>query len=559
MILAELKKHYIQERVKQVDKDFFLAEEEMASEKDLELILGTLKAKQQDPIVLDNPHNSILLYITGLTNTFDFERARSDSIGGSPPDIDIDHGALERNLAIDWVRNHWGEDNVAKISTALVFKPKSLLDGYFRVITPKPEVDDSGKVTNENKIKYLQQLKSEIRKKIPDALFGKEATLEEIINGNEEKGFLPHPELLKDKKYEEFIEVARKLEGAVRTMGTHPAGIVISNNPINDTLPVLTRNEKKAGSSQDIRKPYTQFDMEETEAIGLIKFDLLAIDNGSIIKRTCELIKTNHGIDIDPDHIPDGDKKAYTMMHLGILTGLFQVETSDSIKKLVQEIKPININETSDISAIHRPGPLSAGLDGIYITNKNNGYAPNDLPEPIAEILKDSHYTLLYQEQLMQICHKVAGFSLVESDTIRKALGKKKKELLEQYESRFIQGCISFGLTQIYSQELWQTLIGFADYCLTADTLIKTPFGTISIQEIVENKLEIPVCSIDINQDPVVVGVNQWYSRGNKQTYTYKLEDGSSITCTEDHQFLCENGEWRAINEIFERNLELKT
>jgi DNA polymerase III subunit alpha len=559
-MITELQKYYIPERVKQIDIDFLETEEESSNEEDTRLIVETIKyihtlePEYQNLPVIDNPHNSILLYLTGLTDTFDFIRGRSDTIGGSPPDIDIDFSALERDKAIRWVSDHWGKENIASILTISTFKPKSILDSYFRVMIPSPELDEQGNVTNLRKIQELKELKKDIRKKIPESLFGKEATLEEIIKGDKEKGFLPHPELLKESKYAGFIEVARKLEGMVRTLGGHAAGVVISDNPVTEVLPVLTRSEE----GKSTRKSFTQFDMGDTETLGLIKFDFLVIVNGDIIKRTCKLIEDNHGIVIDSDHLPDRDKKAYAMMHLGLLTGIFQMETSESAKILIQKVKPKTIREISDISSLNRPGPLTAGLDETYITNKDNGYAPDDLPESIAEILKGTYHTLIYQEQLMEICHKVAGFTLQESDDIRRSMGKKKKSILEQYETRFIEGCVKSGLSEPYSQELWQTLLGFADYCLAGSTLIKTPFGTISIQEIVENKLSTLVCSTDRNLDHQVGVVNQWHSRGNKQVYEYKLEDKSTVTCTSDHKFLCEDGKWRMINEIYEQQLELK-
>lgn len=425
--MNEIKSFYLSDRYNQIDKDFLEFEEDMISSKDQEIILSLLKNNSNALPKLQNPYNSIILYLTGLTDTFDFDIARSDTIGGSPPDIDIDFDALERSKAIDWVIENWGRDKVANIITQGTFKPKSIVRSFYRV--------------TEGSSKDL----GDLLKMIPNAKFGKEATIEEIVE--QEPKF---------KTYEPFYTSALKLEDMVSNFGIHAAGLVISDFPIHDVVPVWKN------SNADM---ITQFDKKEVEDLGLIKFDFLSIDTLSIIKECVKLIKEKRGIDIDPWTLPDEDEKAYAAMNAGLLTGMFQVETSGKAKDLIQRIKPQTIPHISDISALNRPGPAQAGLDEQYITNKNNGHPPDDLPEIIADILKDTYWTLVYQEQVMEIVSKVAGFSMRESDDIRRAMGKKDKEILSGYQKQFIDGAISSGLKEGYATDLWEELVGFADYC----------------------------------------------------------------------------------------------
>lgn len=434
-MISEIKKYYLKDRLNSVDKDFLSFEEEMISDIDSQLIYNLLRNKSK--IQLPNPYNSIILYIAGLTNCFDFIKSRADTIDGSPPDIDIDFDAIERSKAIDWVVDYWGRENVANIITHGTFKPKSLTKAYYRVT--------EGNLQHQN----------EILKAIPPPKYGKEATLEEIAE--------IEPKI---KEYKDYYSAATKLENMISNFGIHAAGIVISDFPISNVVPIWKNSKADA---------ITQFDKDEVEALGLIKFDFLGIDTLSITKEAVRLIKQERGLDIIIEDIKDGDEKTYKMMHAGILTGCFQMETSGSAKDLIAKIEPMSIEETSDISALNRPGPLQAGFHKTYITNKNNGYPPDDMPAPVCEILKETNWTLVYQEQVMKLCSELAGFTLQESDDIRRAMGKKKASVLAKWQPRFIEGCVSNAdLSKEYAEELWIILAGdpeddtnngFADYC----------------------------------------------------------------------------------------------
>ena len=514
-------------RYSQIDQDYLDYESKMTSIEDLENIKLLLERNITLP---ENPHNSILLYITGLSDQFDMNKGRSNMIEGSPPDIDLDFSALDREKAIDWCIDYWGRDNVANIITHGTFKPKSLARSYYRIT--EGSQDDL----------------NELLSKIPPPKYGKEATLQEILDLN--------PDLKDDSRYTDFLLFADRIEDIVANFGIHAAGVIISDFPIHDTIP-MWKNAKA--------ERITQFDKDECEELGLLKFDFLGIDTLSIIKDCCNLIKQNRNIDINPYSIEDGDKKTYDAICKGHLTGVFQMETSGTAKRLIIDSKPNSIEDLSAISALNRPGPLQAGFDKQYIRNKKTNMVPDDLPTPLADILEPSYWTLLYQEQVMQICSDLAGFTAKESDDIRRAMGKKKLSVLEKYKIQFIEGCQSIGgLAKDYSEKLWDDLLGFADYCLSGDTLVSciydNKFTAFTIKEIVEKKLNVKLFVYDKKQgDFILQPVDQYHIYIQKPLYKYTLSNGKTISATSDHKFLTSSKEMLEIEQIYNLNKELYT
>lgn len=518
-------------RYNQIDEDFLEYEVVMASDQDIDRIYNLIIEKKNCSHTwqqLPNPHNSILLYVLNLTDIFDFVKLRSDMIDGAPPDVDIDHDALDREKAIEWCVDYWGRERVANIITHGTFKPKSLARSYYRI--------------HEGDNEEL----NELLKFIPPPKYGKEATLEEILEEN--------PELSDDQRYSAFLEFADRIEGMVANFGIHAAGIIISDKEISDNIPIWKNSKADR---------ITQYDKDECEELGLLKFDFLGIDTLSIIKECKKLIKENHGIDLEPYSIPDEDPLAYKYLNEGCLTGVFQMETSGTAKRLILGIKPNSIEDLSAISAINRPGPLQAGLDKVYIANKLNNCPPKDLPANVAEILKASYWTLIYQEQIMKLFTDLAGFTSQEADDVRRAMGKKKMQVLEKYKEKFIEGAQSIGgLLKDYANQLWDDILGFADYCLAGTTKISIPTTSKSrsIENIVNQQYSGFVLSHD--GDPttpfVAQQVTQWHHKGIKPVYRYTLEDGTYVDCTENHSFLLKKTlKMKPIDSIYKNNLEL--
>lgn len=524
--------NYINEqRYNQIDEDFLEYEVVMASNQDIERIYNLLIEKNSISNVelLPNPHNSILLYTLDLTDEFDFSKERSDMIDGAPPDVDIDHDALDREKAIEWCVDYWGRERVANIITHGTFKPKSLARSYYRI-----HEGDNEELNN-------------LLKRIPPPKYGKEATLEEILEEN--------PDLSEDERYSAFLEFADRIEGMVANFGIHAAGIIISDKEISDSIP-LWKNSKA--------DRITQYDKDECEELGLLKFDFLGIDTLSIIKECKKLIKENHDIDLEPYSIQDEDELAYKYLNKGYLTGIFQMETSGTAKRLIRSIKPSSIEDLSAISAINRPGPLQAGLDKVYVSNKLNNSPPKDLPKNVAEILKASYWTLIYQEQIMKLFTDLANFTSQEADDVRRAMGKKKMAVLEKYKEKFISGAQEIGgLLENYANQLWDDILGFADYCLAGSTNLMVPTkhnSSSQIKDLVETQYSGFVLSHDGgNVTPFVAQkVSQWHYKGIQPVYRYNLSDGSFVDCTSNHNFLLKkNLKMKPIEHIYQNNLEL--
>ena len=527
VLLKYIDSKIINSRYDEIDTDYLDYECKMSSIEDLENIKYLLNHGIRS---LENPHNSILLYITGISDIFDKDKGRSNMIEGSPPDIDLDFSALDREKAVDWCIDYWGRDNVANIITHGTFKPKSLARSFYR-ITEGPQED-------------LNELLS----KIPPPKYGKEATLEEILDLN--------PDLKEDPKYQDFLLFADRIEDVIANFGIHAAGVIISDFPIHDVIP-MWKNAKA--------ERITQFDKDECEELGALKFDFLGIDTLSIIKDCCRLVKENKNIDINPYSIEDGDKKTYEAICNGHLTGVFQMETSGTAKRLIIDSKPNSIEDLSAISALNRPGPLQAGFDKQYIKNKKTNMVPEDLPQSLADILEPSYWTLLYQEQVMQICSDLAGFTPKESDDIRRAMGKKKISVLEKYKVQFIEGCQNIGgLAKDYAEKLWDDLLGFADYCLHADTIIicieDGVFKHLSISDIVYHRKKVKLFTYDWEADEFIITEPiQFHERVSKDIFKYTLSNGESITCTPDHKFLTLDKKMLEIEQIFQLNKELYT
>lgn len=457
-MIDKLRLSYISRRVEVVDADFLEFEEASTTPEDLEMISTALERGLHFD---DNPHNSILLYVTGLTDIFDYQKGRSDTRGGTPPDIDLDFSGQDIRKLLDWIRNYWGEGKVAFIGTYMSLKPKSFTDKFFRVTAPK---SDRERYTSE--LAVHQQLAREIREKIPDSLFGKEPTLEEIVYGNEEKGYPEHLELL-SPKYSAWYEAAQKLGGIISGAGVHPAGIVALEEPLVDHFPVVYMKDEYIENGKKVvaRRPVIQFDKDQIEELGGIKVDLLKTDNLALLRMTTDLVQEWHGRSIDLNEIPDDDPHVYDLMREGFLQGIFQMEASESPKLLMDLMQPKTLEELSALSAVNRPGPMQIGVPEIYAENKRSGRAPADMHPAEARILEKTWWTIIYQEQVMSLCSELAGFSLKESDDIRRAMGKKNTEKLKKHEDAFVDGCVAVGLIDAdYAATLWRKLMKYSDY-----------------------------------------------------------------------------------------------
>ncbi|MGB3514811.1 MAG: DNA polymerase III subunit alpha, partial [Elainellaceae cyanobacterium] len=352
-----------------------------------------------------------------------------------------------------------------------------------------------------------------------------------------------------DPQTHRWIDMAIRIEGTNKTFGMHAAGVVISKDPLDEIVPLQRNNDGQV---------ITQYYMEDVEALGLLKMDFLGLRNLTMIQKTLDLVEATHGIKIDPDDLPMDDPATYKLLERGDLGGVFQLESS-GMRQIVKDLKPSGLEDISSVLALYRPGPLDAGLIPKFI-NRKHGREKIDFAHEILEpILSETYGIMVYQEQIMKIAQDMAGYSLGQADLLRRAMGKKKVSEMLKHQGNFVSGAVEGGLAKKVAEELWDQMVKFAEYCLSADTeLLTLEYGPLTIGEIVAKRIPCHVFSVDEQGYVYTQPVAQWHRRGHQEVFEYQLDNGTTIRATADHQFMTELGEMMAIDEIFQRGLELK-
>lgn len=464
---------------------------------------------------------SLVCYCIGITNVdpikygLYFERFLNPA-RVSLPDLDIDFCKERRGEVIEYVRNKYGPDRVAQIGTYAVFKPRGSLRDFARVLG------------------YDRGVGDKLAGMVPPDDAGKALSFDKVIE--------KEPDILKTQ-WPQVVEFARKAENLNKQAGIHAAGVIISNDDLKTQIPLF------CGKNNEVT---AQFDMNDVEEVGLVKYDFLGLKNLTVIQEAIDLIQKHHGIAIDINKIDEYDREVYSnAFQQGKLDGIFQFETSSGFRDLCIKVHPESIDDLSTITALFRPGPLETGLTNQYVKGRNGAEIqyPTELLRPI---LEPTYGVMTFQEQIMRICTDLAGYTLPEADNMRKIIGKKIREKMELEREKFVGGCIKNGISESIATKLFDDIAGFAKYCLTHDTLVATEeFGLISIGKIVDEKLQCHIYSVDnegyIHSQPI----EQWHNNGKQEVFEYLLEDGSTIRCTADHKFLTDNGMMR-IDEIFD-------
>ncbi len=350
----------------------------------------------------------------------------------SMPDIDIDIQDTRRDEVIQYCVEKYGEDRVANIVTFGRMAARNAVRDVARVLqVPYSDAD-------------------RLAKMIPPPIQGRHIPLENsLINDKDLKD-----EYENNEQSREVFDLAVQLEGTIRSHGVHAAGVVIAPDEIVKFTP-LEMAQKGVVT--------TQYPMGPIEDLGLLKMDFLGLSNLTIIKNTLRIIKKVHKKNVDINNIPLDDKLTFELLQKGETTGVFQLESA-GMKRYLKELKPTVFEDIIAMGALYRPGPLTAGLTNKFIARKNGKERVIYDHELMKPALKDTYGVMVYQEQFMQIVRDMCGFTGGESDTLRKAVGKKKRDMMAKLKDKVIEGAVTKGVEISIVEKFWKDLEGFADY-----------------------------------------------------------------------------------------------
>lgn len=348
----------------------------------------------------------------------------------SPPDIDIDFCFEGRDDVIRYVAERYGKENVTQIITFGQMKARAAIRDVGRAMDmPYGDVDRIAKlVPNTPNITIDEALRQEPR-------------LEEMVK--------------KDPRVKGLVDIARALEGLPRHASTHAAGIVISNRPLIDYLPLYK------GQKEDVIT--TQYAMNDVAAIGLVKFDILGLKTLTVIDKTIRLVENDRGEGIDIERIPLDDKDTYKLIGTGATNGIFQLEGS-GMKEILVKMRPETFEDIMAAVALYRPGPLQSGMVEDFIKRKHGKVAIQYEVPQLREILENTYGVIVYQEQVMEIAKQLAGFSPGDADHLRRAMGKKLPEEMAEQRERFLEGAKRNKIPKQKAERLFNLMANFAGY-----------------------------------------------------------------------------------------------
>jgi len=348
----------------------------------------------------------------------------------SMPDIDTDFSNETRPKVLEYIVKKYGRENVSQIGTLGTLGAKMVIRDVGRAMSiPLYEVDAIAKLIPGGPDVYLKQAYEQNEK------------LRELINSKD--------------RYKELWEYSKTLEGLPRHPGVHAAGVVIAPDNLTNHIP-LAINPK----DQTI---ITQYDGKCLEKLGLLKIDCLGLKNLTIIEKALQLIKKHHDIELNINEINLHDTETYKLFHTAETDGVFQFESS-GMRGILKRIKPNTIEDLAICNALYRPGTLDSGMHEVYIRRKNNEEEVDYLDPMLEDILRSTYGVIVFQEQVIQIVHKLAGFTLSEADVLRKAMGKKDKSLMDKYRPLFIEGAVKNGISREKAIEIFERIETFGRY-----------------------------------------------------------------------------------------------
>jgi len=343
----------------------------------------------------------------------------------SLPDIDIDFCIERRNQVIDYIKEIYGDKSVTQIIT-------------FGKMNARGVIRDVGRVMG-----YSYSDVDKIAKLVPE---GVKVTLDKALKQSSEL------RTLSQNQYQDLIENAKVLEGMNRHASIHAAGVVVAPGKLTDFVPLYK------STNGDIT---TQYDMNELEKLGLLKMDFLGLRNLTVIDKTIELVHKRIGKKIDINTIPFDDPKVYELFSKGLTVGVFQFESS-GMREYLKKLQPKAIEDLIAMTALYRPGPMKN--INHYIDRSHGKEDVQSIHPLLNEVLEETHGIIVYQEQVMEIAARVAGFTLAEADEMRKAVGKKIGSLMDELSEKFISGAIKNGITKAKARQIFELIEKFAQY-----------------------------------------------------------------------------------------------
>ena len=347
----------------------------------------------------------------------------------SPPDIDIDFADRAREHVIEYLVQKYGEDSVGKVAT-------------FATLGAKAAIKDVGRAL-ETPLEDVVRL-TELIPSTPGI------TLDEVLDE------VPDFQKLAERpEYRELMDLSKSVEGIKRHVSCHASAIVVSNGPLTNYVPLFKDKHDQVAS---------QFEGKTVEGVGIVKFDSLGLRSLTETYDCLQMIKANHGKDIKLEEIPFDDEKTYSLISEGLIAGLFQLEGSSGMYRVVMQLKPDNFEEFSAIPALYRPGPIESGMMQQFIDRKNGLQKVEYLHPTLENALENTYGVCIYQEQVMQIARDMAGFTLGEADILRSAMGKKDEALLKAQREKFIEGATEKGISAEEAEEVYDLLEPFGGY-----------------------------------------------------------------------------------------------
>ncbi|MDO8575252.1 MAG: DNA polymerase III subunit alpha [bacterium] len=473
---------------------------------------------------------SLTTYVTHITNVnpleykLPFERFLNPE-RPSAPDIDMDFADNRRDDVINYARQKYGVDKVAQIGT-------------FGTMMARGAVRDVARAMG-----YPYEKADGISKLIPMGAQGFPMTIDRAL---EEVADLKKI-YDEDADTKKIIDMAKKIEGCARHISVHAAGVVIAPEPLEEFVPIQydTKGDNKI---------ITQYDMHGVgeDGVGLLKFDFLGIKNLSILADSVERVKKIENVDIDIENIPVDDTKTFEMLARGETIGLFQLNGS-GMTKFLKELKPSTIHDINAMVALYRPGPLESIPQ--YIERKHDASKVRYLDPRLKDILDRSFGVITYQDDVMMIAIKLAGYSWLEADKLRKAMGKKIPKDMQEQKEKLLKGFVKGGLSEKKANELWVLIEPFAAYgfnkCLTGDTkIVNSKDGSVStIKNIYESNLKPNVFSLSSNYSLSGRKINAVMENGIKEVFELITRTGKKIKATSNHPFLTFDG-WTNLEKL---------